>query len=42
MKRRDTIFERLALREKLFINKHMRNLGALHGELQKIQDMQKN
>ena len=41
MKRRETIFERLALREKLFINKHMRNLGALHGELQKIQDMQK-
>ena len=41
MKRRETIFERLALREKLFINKQMRNLGALHGELQKIEDMQK-
>lgn len=40
MKRRDKIFERLALREKLFINKQMRNLGDLHGELQKIQDMQ--
>ena len=40
MKRRETIFERLALREKLFINKQMRNLGDLHSELQKIQDMQ--
>ena len=39
MKRRDVIFERLALKEKLFINQQMRNLGALHIELQKIEDM---
>ena len=39
MKRRDAIFDRLALREKLFINQQMRNLGALHSELQKIEDM---
>ena len=39
MKRRDTIFDRLALKEKLFINQQMRNLGALHSELLKIEDM---
>ena len=39
MKRRDAIFDRLALKEKLFINQQMRNLGALHIELQKIEDM---
>ena len=39
MKRRDAIFDRLALKEKLFINQQMRNLGALHTELQKIEDM---
>ena len=39
MKRRDAIFDRLALKEKLFINHQMRNLGALHSELQKIEDM---
>ena len=39
MKRRDAIFDRLALKEKLFINQQMRSLGALHSELQKIEDM---
>ena len=39
MKRRDVIFDRLALKEKLFINQQMRNLGALSGELQKLDDM---
>ena len=39
MKRRDAIFDRLALKEKVFINQQMRNLGALHSELQKIEDM---
>ena len=39
MKRRDVIFERLALKEKLFINQQMQNLGALHSELQKIENM---
>ena len=39
MKRRDAIFDRLALREKLFINQQMRNLGALNSELQKLEDM---
>ena len=39
MKRRDAIFDRLALKEKLFINQQMQNLGALHSELQKIEDM---
>ena len=39
MKRRDAIFDRLALKENLFINQQMRNLGALHIELQKIEDM---
>ena len=39
MKRRDAIFDRLALKEKLFINQQMRNLGALHSELRKIEDM---
>ena len=39
MKRRDVIFDRLALKEKLFINQQMRSLGALHSELQKIEDM---
>lgn len=39
MKRRDTIFDRLALKEKLFINQQMQNLGALNSELQKLDDM---
>ena len=39
MKRRDAIFDRLALKEKLFINQQMRNLGALNSELQKLDDM---
>ena len=39
MKRRDAIFDRLALKEKVFINQQMRNLGALHSELQKIEEM---
>ena len=39
MKRRDAIFDRLALKEKLFINQQMRNLGALHVELQKIENI---
>ena len=40
MKRRDVIFDRLALKEKLFINQQMRNLGALNSELKKLTDMQ--
>ena len=40
MKRRDAIFDRLALKEKLFINQQMRNLGALNSELKKLTDMQ--
>jgi transcriptional regulator of nitric oxide reductase len=39
MKRRDAIFDRLALKEKLFINQQMRSLGALDSELQKLKDM---
>ena len=39
MKRRDAIFDRLALKEQLFINQQMRNLGALNSELQKLEDM---
>ena len=39
MKRRDAIFERLALKEKLFISQQMRNLGALNSELQKLEAM---
>jgi hypothetical protein len=39
MKRRDSIFDRLALKEKLFINQQMRNLGALSSEFQKLEDM---
>ena len=39
MKRRDSIFDRLALKEKLFINQHMRNLGVLNSEFQKLEDM---
>ena len=39
MKRRGTLFDRLALKEKLFINQQMQNLGALHSELQKIEGM---
>ena len=39
MKRRDAIFDRLALKEKLFINQQMRNLGALNSELQKLEDI---
>ena len=39
MKRRDAIFDRLALKEKLFINQQMRSLGALNTELQKLEEM---
>ena len=39
MKRRDSIFDRLALKEKLFINQQMRNLGVLNTEFQKLEDM---
>ena len=39
MKRRDTIFNRLALKEKLFINQQMRNLGVLNSEFEKLEDM---
>ena len=39
MKRRNSIFDRLALKEKLFINQQMRNLGALSSEFQKLEDM---
>ena len=39
MKRRDSIFDRLALKEKLFINQQMRNLGALNSEFEKLEDM---
>ena len=39
MKQRDAIFDRLALKEKLFINQQIRNLGALNSELQKLTDM---
>ena len=39
MKRRDAIFDRLALKEKLFIKQQMRNLGALSSELQKLENM---
>ena len=39
MKRRDSIFDRLALKEKLFISQQMRNLGALNSEFQKLEDM---
>ena len=39
MKRRDSIFDRLALKEKLFINQQMRHLGALNSEFQKLEDM---
>ena len=39
MKRRDSIFDRLALKEKLFINQQMRNLGVLNSEFQKLENM---
>ncbi len=39
MKRRASIFDRLALKEKLFISQQMQNLGALSSEFQKIEDM---
>ena len=39
MKRRDAIFNRLALKEKLFINQQMHNLGVLNSEFQKLEDM---
>jgi hypothetical protein len=39
MKRRDSIFDRLALKEKMFINQQMRNLGVLNSEFQKLEDM---
>ena len=40
MKRRDVIYNRLALKEKLFINQQMRSLVALNSELHKLEDMQ--
>ena len=39
MRRRASIFDRLALKEKLHVNQHMRNLGILNSEFQKIEDM---
>ena len=39
MKRRDAIFDRLALKEKLFINQQMRNLDSQNNELNKNYDM---
>lgn len=39
MRRRDSIFDRLALKEKVSINQQMRNWGALNSELRKIEDM---
>jgi hypothetical protein len=39
MKRRDSIFDRLALKEKLFMNQQMRNLGVLNSEFQKLEAM---
>ena len=39
MSRRVSTFERLALKEKLFINQQMRSLGALNSEIQKLEDM---
>ena len=39
MKRRDAIFDRLALKEKLFINQQMQSLGTLNSELQKLEEM---
>ena len=39
MKRRDAIFDRLALKEKLFINRQMQSLGTLNSELQKLEEM---
>ncbi len=40
MKRRDVIYDRLALKEKLFINQQMRSLVKLNSELQKLENMQ--
>ena len=40
MKRRDVIYDRLALKEKLFINQQMQSLVALNSELQKLENMQ--
>ena len=39
MKRRDAIFDRLALKEKLFINQQMQSLGTLNSELRKLEEM---
>ena len=39
MKQRESIFDRLALKEKVFINQQMRGLAALHSEFQKLEDM---
>lgn len=39
MKQRDSIFDRLALKEKLFINQQMQSLGALNSEIKKLEDM---
>ena len=40
MKRRDVIYDRLALREKLSINQKMQSLSALNSELKKLEDRQ--
>ena len=40
MKRRDVIYDRLALKEKLSINQQMQSLVKLNSELQKLDDMQ--
>lgn len=39
MGKRDSVFDRLALKEKLFINKQMRNIGTLKNEFQKIEEV---
>ena len=39
MSRRASTFDRLALREQVLINRHMRGLGELNNEFQKINQM---
>ena len=39
MRRRDSIFDRLALKEKVSINQQMRNWSVINTELEKIEDM---
>ena len=41
MSRRASTFDRLALREKVSINRQMRGLGELNNEFQKIDQMRK-